>query len=192
MSKKIILASASPRRRLLLEQWGVPFEIIPCNVDEENVNFPGEPGIKVEKLALIKAQNTAQKAGNSLIIGADTIVVLDNLILGKPRNDEDAYSMLTKLSGKCHEVLTGVAIVDSEKGICKTGHERTRVYFRKISYEEIIEYIGTGEPRDKAGAYAIQGKGALFVERIDGCYTNVVGLPFELVKRMLKEFDISI
>lgn len=192
MAKKIILASASPRRKLLLEQWGLAFEIMPCNLDEENVNFHGEPGEKAEKLALMKAQKTAQRARMGLIIGVDTIVVLDNLILGKPKNNQDAYNMLNKLSGKCHEVLTGVAIVDPGKGSCKTGHEKTRVYFREISDEEIKEYISTGEPRDKAGAYAIQGKGALFVERIDGSYTNVIGLPYELVKRMLKEFDVVI
>ncbi|NLC69582.1 MAG: septum formation inhibitor Maf [Clostridiaceae bacterium] len=192
MAKKIILASSSPRRKLLLEQWGVPFEIMPCSLGEENINFPGEPGIKVEKLALMKALDVAQRTENSLILGADTIVVLDGLILGKPVNDEDAYSMLGKLSGKCHEVLTGVAMVDSEKGIFKTGHEKTKVYFREISDKEIREYIYTGEPKDKAGAYAIQGKGALFVEKIDGSYTNVVGLPYELVQSMLKEFGIII
>lgn len=183
-----------------MEQWGIPFEIMPCSVNEENIGFPGEPAIKVEKLALMKAldaaqnavRNVEQKLENSLIIGADTVVALDDLVLGKPVNDGDAYNMLKKLSGKCHEVLTGVAVVDSENGMFRTGHEKTRVYFRKISDKEIKEYIHTGEPGDKAGAYAIQGKGALFVEKIEGSYTNVVGLPYELVKSMLKEFGVRI
>ncbi|NSW89502.1 MAG: septum formation inhibitor Maf [Firmicutes bacterium] len=189
--EKIILASASPRRRQLLEQWGIPFTVIPCDLNEENIKLSGDPGEKVEKLALVKAENVAKKIGKGLVIGADTIVVLDNAIFGKPKNDLDAYNMLKKLSGKCHEVLTGVAVVNSENGVYKTAHEKTKIYFTHISDMEIWTYINTGEPKDKAGAYAIQGKGALFIERIEGCYTNVVGLPLVLVKRMLKEFGIE-
>ena len=191
MSYKIVLASASPRRRLLLQQIGITFEVIPAGSDE--VIRPGvHPAETVEQLAMEKAEAVARKQQGALVIGADTVVVLDNEILGKPENPEEAAAMLRTLSGRTHQVYTGVALVlagphdDSPSSGTDhpsvpqsvTFHERTDVTFGGLTDDEIRAYVRTGNPLDKAGSYGIQDDlGALFVRRIDGDYYNVVGFP---------------
>jgi nucleoside triphosphate pyrophosphatase len=189
--KSIILASASPRRRELLRQIGLDFTVDPADVDERVL--PGEaPESYAVRVALEKARVAAQRAEKGIVIAADTIVVLDNAILGKPVDHEDAESMLTLLSGKTHQVLTGMAIMDSAAEKIVTRTSCTSVLFRTLSPEEIKWYVSTGEPLDKAGAYGIQGKGSLFISRIEGCYFNVVGLPLSLLGEMLLEFGINL
>ena len=185
---KIILASGSPRRKELMERAGFEFEIIPAGC-EENAG-PGPAREVVESLGLQKAEWVADKEkgnfeGDTIVIGADTVVSLDDVILGKPKNEADAFSMLKNLSGREHEVYTGVAIVSVNGQIKESFVVCTKVMFRSLTDNEINEYIATGEPLDKAGAYGIQGKGGAFVEKISGDYDNVVGLPItELVNRL--------
>lgn len=186
--REIILASASPRRKELLSQAGIPFRVQPSSVDEEKLKLKGSPGEKAMCLALAKAMDVAGKIGDGLVLGADTIVVVDNEIFGKPADDREAFRMLSRLSGRDHLVITGIALVDAGKGVQKTAYETTRVFFAFLSDDEINAYIRTGEPRGKAGAYAVQGLGALLVDRIEGCYSNVVGLPLMRLRRLLEEF----
>ena len=188
----IILASASQRRKDLLKQSGIPFKVQPSNVDEDKAELDGSPEQNAETLARMKALDVAGKIPKGLVLGADTIVVLDNEVFGKPCNADDAYRMLTKLSGREHKVITGIALVDSGSGVCRTGYEITGVRFAYLSPDEIRFYIATGEPYGKAGAYAVQGVGALLIEGIEGCYANVVGLPLMKLRRMLEEFNIKI
>lgn len=187
----IILASASPRRKDLLIQAGIPFEIHPSNIDENTDGLSGTPEQIAEFLAHMKANDVAKKISEGLVLGADTIVVLDSEIFGKPNDAEDARKMLEKLSGRVHKVITGIALIDSKTGLCRIGHEVTKVKFAQITSDEIEKYIKTGEPFGKAGAYAVQGFGALLVEKIDGCYTNVVGLPLMRLKKLFKEFKLE-
>jgi septum formation protein len=189
--KQIILASASPRRRELLRQIGVDFTIDPADVDERVL--PNEsPEAYATRVALEKARVAAQRAGKGIIIAADTIVVLDNAILGKPADHGDAERMLKMLSGRTHQVMTGIAVMDSATGKTVTRASITNVRFRELSPDEISWYAATGEPLDKAGAYGIQEKGSLFISRIEGCYFNVVGLPLSLLGEMLLEFGINL
>ena len=188
---KIILASASPRRRELLAQVGIPFEAVPGNIDEENAGLSGTPEQKTEQLAYMKAMAVASKLERGLVLGADTIVVCDDEIFGKPRDEEDARRMLNKLKGREHKVVTGICLVDASSGRAQTDHEVTTVKFSEMTDREIDAYISSGEPYGKAGAYAIQGRAAIFVESLDGCYSNVVGLPLRRVYRLLKEFGVS-
>lgn len=187
----IVLASASPRRKEILEQIGLEFRIVTSNV-REDIEYKNNPGQFVEKLALMKAQDVARKLSpGPLVIGADTIVLGDNGILGKPKDKSEAFTMLEMLSDKVHKVLTGIAIVDAAGKISLVSHEVTEVKFRAISGDEIEAYVNTGEPMDKAGGYGIQGKGALFVEKINGCYFNVVGLPVSKLFLMLRELGAA-
>lgn len=188
----IILASSSPRRRELLGQAGIPFEVIPSDVDEGKIELSGSPGQKAEHLAYVKAMDVAKKVEKGLVLGADTIVVCDDEIFGKPTDEADAKRMLDSLNGREHSVITGVALIDVESGRVKKGCETTRVRFSRLTAEEIQAYINTGEPFGKAGAYAVQGRGALLVECLDGCYSNVVGLPLHKLAQMLKELGISV
>ena len=188
----IVLASSSPRRRELLSQAGIPFLVIPGGVDEDNAELSGTPGQKAEQLAYMKALDVAQNIDKGLVLGADTIVICDDEIFGKPTDEADARRMLESLSGREHLVITGVALIDAGNGTVKSGFETTKVRFSKLSAQEIQAYINTGEPYGKAGAYAVQGKGALLVEGLTGCYSNVVGLPLKKVAGMLKEFGISV
>jgi len=188
---KLILASASPRRQKILEDLGIPFEIKISNVPEE-LNLALPPCELVETLACLKAANAAKEMKEGLIIGADTIVVLDEKILGKPTSEADAKKMLHSLSGREHLVFSGLAIVDGKSGKQQLAHEITRVYFKQLTEAEIESYISSGESFDKAGAYGIQGKGGLFVERIDGCYFNVVGLPIHLLYLLLKSMGTDL
>ena len=186
---KIILASGSPRRRELLKSPGLEFEVYKPDVDESIID--GEsPSELCERLSRLKAQAGAEKFPDALVIAADTIVVIDDLILGKPKDREDAFNMLKHLQGKWHEVITGITIC--MKGNILSHDEHTRVKFRELSDSEIHAYVSTGECDDKAGAYAVQGYGSLLVERIEGDYVNVVGLPLCRLGKMLREFEINI
>ncbi len=187
----IILASNSPRRRELLAQIGIrDFQILSPDVDE--TVEPGlSPARMVETLSLRKARATAGRAGaEDLIIAADTVVALDGRVLGKPRDQGEAFAMLSALSGREHRVYTGVTVLGG--GQAATEHEETAVAFRALSPEEIRDYIATGEPMDKAGAYGIQGVGALLVQGIRGDYCNVVGLPVFRLGRMLSGFGVKL
>ena len=190
-NKTIILASNSPRRKELLRMIGAGFSIDPADVDERVL--PGEsPEGYAIRVALDKAQVASVRAGNGIVIAADTIVVIDDEILGKPVDAQDAVRMLTMLAGKMHRVITGLAIIDSATGKTLTRLSVTSVWFRNLLREEILSYVATGEPLDKAGAYGIQERGALLVTRIDGCYFNVVGLPLSVLGEMLAEFGINL
>jgi septum formation protein len=184
--KKIVLASKSPRRKKLLEQIELDFDIVVSNV-EEDISGDLPPEMICCSIALDKARDVAQRLTEpSIVIGADTIVVLDNKVLGKPKNKVEAADMLRALSGNSHYVYTGLAFIDTTKGTEKTVYEKTKVQFRKLTDNEIHSYIGTGSPMDKAGAYGIQDDfGAVFVSRIEGCYYNVVGLPLQLFFKVL-------
>ncbi len=176
---RLVLASASPRRSALLSQIGLTFEVCPSDIVEPpHTTYSNDPASEVtQKLALLKAVAVSQHFDDALIIGADTLVSLDGELLGKPTDDADAFKMLTHLSGTCHEVVTGVALVDTQTEREVVWSETTQVYFRELQSTEIDAYIASGEASDKAGAYGIQGRGAVFVRRIEGCYFNVVGLP---------------
>jgi septum formation protein len=172
----IILASGSPRRKELLARLGLTFSVVPAQI-EENISTSQLPQELTQEIAFQKARYVSKRIKKGLIIGADTIVVLEDHLLGKPVNEEDAFNKLSLLNGKRHEVITGLCVIDATSGDVQMEAEITRVYFRKITDNEIRGYIASGECMDKAGAYAIQGRGAIFVDRIEGCYYNVVGLP---------------
>lgn len=183
----LILASQSPRREALLRQVGLDFEIVPSDLEE--LPLEGEPpAAAAEALALEKAQQVASQRTEGLVIGADTVVVVDGQILGKPRDPEDAKAMLRLLSGREHQVITGIAVVDAATGRARSDGVATSVMFAPLSDEIIARYVATGEPLDKAGAYAIQGFGALLIEGLRGCYYNVVGLPIRRLAELLGEF----
>jgi len=187
----IILASNSPRRKDLLRQIGIIFSSEPAHINESIL--PGEtPEVYAKRVALDKAHIAGKRAKRGIVIAADTIVVLDDTILGKPSDDHDAVRMLTMLSGRMHRVITGIVVMDASTGRTLTNTSITRVWFRALTDEEIRSYVSTGEPLDKAGAYGIQEKGALLVEKINGCYFNVVGLPVSLLGVMLRAFDIDL
>ncbi|NLY52016.1 MAG: septum formation inhibitor Maf [Firmicutes bacterium] len=189
---KLVLASQSPRRQELLGSLGVDFTVIPAEVDE-NLIQEDSPEALAEALAYAKARWVADRTAEAVVVAADTIVLLDSgEVLGKPRGRKEAVEMLSRLSGQGHRVVTGVAIINSQTGQTKVFHETTRVFFRTLSRQEIERYVATGEPLDKAGAYGIQGKGALLVEKIEGCYFNVVGFPLARLGQALKEFGLSL
>ena len=195
MAKKIILASGSPRRSEILSNIGIDFTVIKSVADESSINPEGVPvSIYVQELALLKATEVKSRisAENAIVIGADTVVSVDGKILGKPANDEEAYDMLRSLSGKTHQVYTGYCAVSTEDGYAVCESACTDVTFAELSDEEIYEYIHTGECSDKAGGYGIQGKGVMLVEKIEGDYFNVVGLPVRSLVNMLKrEFNFN-
>jgi len=181
LKERLVLASKSPRRAEILRAVGWEFEAIAADVDE--TRYKSEDAVSyVKRLAQTKAETVAGQLRGGLVLGADTVVVIGEEILGQPRHDEDAGRMLRLLSGRWHAVLTGVALVRPGQlphGLVE--HETTRVRFSEMSIDEIDWYVSTGEPTGKAGAYAIQGKGALFISEIQGDYLNVVGLPVRLV-----------
>jgi septum formation protein len=183
----ILLASSSPRRRDLLRALGLEPVVRPADVDESLL--PGEdPHDAAERLARAKASTVAASAPPGvLVLAADTIVVLDGVALGKPRDDDDAKRMLRSLRGRAHDVVTGVAL--ARDGVLVSGRETTEVVFGPMTDEEVDAYVASGEPSDKAGAYALQGLGGLFVERISGTPSNVVGLPLRLVRRLGSGLD---
>ncbi|MGH3115934.1 MAG: Maf family protein [Vicinamibacterales bacterium] len=181
---RLILASASPRRAELLRAAGIAFEIVPARIDER----PRESETSedyVERLARDKAQAVSLHHPHAAVLAADTTVVIDGLILGKPLDDDDARAMLARLSGRTHDVLTGVALVWN--GHLASAVETTRVGFAPMSHADVEWYVASGEPRGKAGAYAVQGLASRFVDRIEGSYSNVVGLPVATVWRLLRE-----
>ena len=183
--RSVVLASESPRRRELMNITGIPFYTQAAKIDETfNANLSIEEGVM--DLALRKAMKVSETRPNEVVIGADTIVVIDNEILGKPKDVEDAYRMLRLLSNKTHRVITGVAIVNQD--VKKTFYEVTEVKFANLSEETIEWYIKSREYYDKAGGYAIQGKGMILVERINGDYFNVVGMPMHHLVEELKAF----
>jgi septum formation protein len=189
---KLILASASPRRAEILRNAGIPFEIRATEVDESRL--PDEaPAQYVRRLALAKAVSAADRnselGDHALVLGADTVVVVDTDILGKPVSPDDARRMLARLSGRSHQVHTGVALLQISGKQQRVVEEVTRVHFTHLSDQEIKDYIAIGEPFDKAGAYAIQGIGGRYVTRIEGCYFNVMGLPLARVWTLLREFE---
>jgi len=191
MARTIILASGSPRRQQLLRQLGLDFSTEPSCVDEK-LDLSLDFGQLAAKMALNKAFAVACKHNEGLVLGADTIVVLDGKIMGKPSTTSEAEEMLKSLSGRWHKVFTGVSLVDAATKRYINDFEESRVKFKYLSDSEIQNYIKTGEPMDKAGAYGIQGMGALFVEKIEGDYYNIVGLPLFKLNKMLKEFNITI
>lgn len=187
MPPYLILASQSPRRKDLLEQAGIPFEVIPGNFDEDSVPLD-EPASYAVRLAVEKAQQIARQYPESWVVGADTIVCIDDAVLGKPGSRKDARSMLSLLSGRTHQVVTGYALINHSKRKIVKDAARTDVRFKTLSEEEIEWYILTSEPFDKAGGYAIQGLGTFLVKEIKGSYTNVVGLPVcEVIELLCRE-----
>ncbi|HEU5458837.1 MAG TPA: Maf family protein [Pyrinomonadaceae bacterium] len=182
LREKLVLASSSPRRTELLNRAGWPHEVIVGGIDE-SVRPEEDPATYVKRLARSKAEAVAERLEEGLVLGADTTVVIDNQILGQPRDDEDAKRMLQLLNGRWHEVLTGVALVEVG-GETRVDHETTRVRFAEMSESEIDWYVSSGEPAGKAGAYGIQGKAALFIEEIEGDYFNIMGLPIRLVYKL--------
>ncbi len=184
---RLILASQSPRREALLRQVGLDFEVVPSDLEEE---LPaGMPPAEVAALlALDKARAVASERTEGLVIGADTVVVVDGRILGKPAGPEEARGMLRLLGGREHQVTTGIAVVDAASGRSRSGSVTTAVRFAPLGEEIIDRYVATGEPLDKAGAYGIQGFGALLIAGIEGDYNNVVGLPLRRLAELLGEF----
>ena len=182
---EIILASKSPRRQELLRNIGIKdFNIVP-SASDETIPEGFQPSEVVRLLSMCKAESVSKAVSDEdLIIAADTLVYLDNKPLGKPKNEDDAVSMLKRLSGKRHSVLTGIAVIRGDIKI--SAHEETFVYFRDLSETEIVSYVKTGEPLDKAGAYGIQGLGSVLISKIDGDYFNVVGLPLQKLYSVLK------
>ncbi len=188
---KLILASASPRRAEILRDAGLSFTAIPSEVDE--TPLPGEsPHDHVQRLATAKADLVAARSiGPAIVIGADTVVTVEEHIIGKPRSAEDVRRTLTQLAGRTHSVLTGVTLIRLPDAERISFVEETLVHFSPLSQEEISQYLATDEPYDKAGAYAIQGRAGRYIPRIEGCYFNVVGLPLARVAQELKALGWS-
>ena len=187
---KLVLASTSPRRIGLLKQLGIDFEVLDPG-DVEN-SFSLDPETHVREHALSKAEAVASRHPDRLIVAADTIVVLDRKIVEKPHNVEEAGEMLRSLSGRTHRVVSAIALVRKKLSYLDVRTEETVVSMKRLSSGEIDAYVATGEPMDKAGAYAAQGLGAMIIERVDGCFYNVVGLPMSLLFDMLKEAGVNI
>lgn len=187
----IILASASPRRKAILQNLGLSFTIHPSQVDESfDPTLP--PARVVQHLAQQKALGLMDSYQRGLIISADTVVVLDEEILGKPQDGAEARRMLRRLSGKRHTVYSGLAVADAESGQLRVGYRETDVWLRSMTAEEIETYVASGEPLDKAGSYAIQGLGATLVEKINGDYFTVMGLPINLLAQFLHHFGLDL
>ncbi|MEJ6950449.1 Maf family protein [Natronospora cellulosivora (SeqCode)] len=189
--KKLVLASKSPRRVELLKMMGFDFAIIPSHINEDE--YLGlNPVEMVKKLAKAKAERVAENLENTVVIAADTIVLIDDIILGKPLNRGEAVSILQKIQGEKHQVFTGFAVCDTETKNFIVDYDKTDVFMRSISDEEIMSYVDTGEPMDKAGAYGIQGIGGIFVDKILGSYFTVMGLPIHKLALVLRDFDFKI
>jgi len=189
--KTIVLASASPRRKELLERIGLEFKVEPADM-VERLDETIESHELARRLSLYKAQLAARRNSGAIVIAADTVGVLNGSVIGKPGTEVEARQMLKSLSGRCHLVITGFTIMDTDTGKTVTRSTETAVYFRELSDREIDAYIQSGEAMDKAGAYAIQGLGSLLVRRIEGDYFNVMGLPLNDLAEALKEFGIDV
>ena len=187
---KLILASASPRRSELLQSIGLSFEVEPSLVDERPYQDESPANYTI-RLARAKAMDVSRKFNTGLVLGADTVVVVDSKLLGKPESDIEALEMLRLLSGRWHAVITGIALLDIETGKEATDFDKTLVRFAPLSEDEMEWYVSTGEPLDKAGAYAVQGCGAIFISEINGNYHNVVGLPLSLMYRLARQLGYS-
>ncbi len=187
--RTVILASGSPRRKQILSLMGFSFDIIvPTEFNEQSYLDPENLNESLQKLASIKGRPVSETNPGSLVLSADTLVINDSVILGKPSCCEDAFKMLKSLSGKKHQVITGVALLCAEENFCRTTVVSTSVFFRHISDQEIEHYLHFPEYQDKAGSYAIQGKAMIFIDRIDGCFYNVVGLPVSGTISLFNEF----
>lgn len=186
----LVLASASPRRRELLGRLGVEFTVVPSEIEERLEGAPS--GDTVAALALDKARAVAERVGEGIVLGADTVVVIDGIALGKPVGADDARAMLRRLRGRAHEVVTGVAVVDARSGRAETTSAVTRVVMADVSDDVVDAYVASGEPLDKAGAYAIQGGAAALVVGVVGSYSNVVGLPLGATAALLRRFGVSV
>jgi septum formation protein len=190
--KTLMLASASPRRKQMLRELGVRFSVTHGSFDEPPHSKGEAPSLYVRKNAEGKARSAAHAVKNALMIGADTIVVYRGRVLGKPVTLKDAFDYLHLLNGRTHAVYTGLCVLDASDGTYLSDYEKTQVTFRKITESEISAYLGRINPMDKAGAYAIQGAGALIVESIAGCYYNVVGFPIAKLEQMLLKKGVSL
>jgi len=188
-TKKIILASASPRRKEILEKTGLQF-IVDAGDYEEDLSLRMPARRLARYLSCEKAKAVAEKYKNAIIIAADTIISLDDKVFGKPHTNSEAIKMLNILNGRDHDVITGFTIMDTGEGQSVSRSVVTKVYFRKMTIREIEAYVRTGEPLDKAGAYAIQGIGAAIVKKIEGDYNNVVGLPINALMKALRKFGV--
>jgi len=190
MTRRIILASASPGRSELLRRTGLVFEVVPSDCDENTAATTPEEHVR--ELALLKARTVAGRQPDALVIGADSVAELDGETLGKPDSPDGARAMLGRLSGRFHRLLTGLAIVDGPTGKTYDGVEATLVHIRHLSSDEIDAYVRSGEPLDKSGSYELQGLGATIVDRIEGDFSNVVGLPMAHLARALRQFGVNI
>jgi septum formation protein len=192
----LVLASASPRRQELIALLGLPVRIIPSKADEETPGHwsPSQivEGLSLRKALAVKEDLLSPEDVSSIIVGSDTIVVLNGIVMGKPRDVQEAELMLRQLAGEIHEVYTGVTCVRVSDAKTITSHRITKVKMRNLTADQITRYVATGEPMDKAGAYGIQEIGSLLVESIEGCYFNVVGLPVSLLAVMLEQFDVTV
>jgi septum formation protein len=189
--KEIILASASPRRKALLEQIGLKFRV-DTRIREDNEFSGQEPHRFARDISLKKAESAADRYPDAIIIAADTFGVIEGNIIGKPHSESEARKMLSRLSGRAHTVITGFTVLDTATRKSISQSADTTVYMKPITEKEIDDYVKTGEPLDKAGAYAIQGLGAVLVERIEGDYSNVMGLPLFSLVKVLREFGVKV
>jgi len=189
--QQIILASGSPRRKEVLEKLGLPFNIVPSDY-EEDMTLPLSPTKLAEHLSAGKARTVSKKNPEALIIGADSFVVFNDKLLGKPKTKQEAHEMLQTLSGKENDIITGVTIIDGKTDIEKSFHEITKVFMKELSSETINAYIETGESMDKAGAYALQELGALLIDHVEGNFFNAMGLPLARLAEELKQFGVKV
>ncbi|WP_415349367.1 Maf-like protein [Clostridium perfringens] len=190
---KVILASKSPRRVEILEKIVKEFEVVQSNFDENTIDFKGDIEKYVKDLSRNKAIEVSKRLNEpSILIAADTVVFQDGKVLEKPKNEEDAFSMLSSLSGNTHKVYSGICLINTYDDTVVTDCDCTEVRFSELNPRQIRNYINSGEPMDKAGAYGIQGLGGAFVEGIKGCYYNVMGLPLNKLYKALENYDITI
>lgn len=187
--RRIVLASRSSARERLLRQIGIRFKVMPSRIPEDSTMFLASEK-QIKNLALAKARCVASRIKNGIVIGADTVIIHRRKVIGKPRNRKEARKILNRLSGSTHRIVTGIAVVDAATRKEATACVKTSVKMKRLSSQNIEAYLATGEPLGKAGAYAVQGKGAILIERINGCYYNVVGLPLPKLADMLKKFHI--
>lgn len=190
---KVILASKSPRRVEILEKIVKEFEVVQSNFDENTIDFKGDVEKYVKDLSINKAIEVSKRLNEpSIVIAADTVVFQNGKVLEKPKNEEDAFSMLSSLSGNTHKVYSGICLINTYDDTVVTDCDCTEVRFSELNPRQIRNYINSGEPMDKAGAYGIQGLGGAFVEGIKGCYYNVMGLPLNKLYKALENYDITI
>ena len=187
-----ILASASPRRKEILDRLGMKFRVDPSQINEPVCRPDEAPSSYVVRIARLKARGIAPKYNTAFIISADTVVVSGNHFWGKPVSREDAGIMLSRLSGRWHDVWSGLCVFDCSKGRSRAGCSHSRVHFRRLTFPDIEWYLDTGEYADKAGAYAVQGYASLFIDRIEGCYFNIVGFPITLFEKLCKKSGIRL